>query len=467
MRDKPRRGAIDDDFVGQGADALAVNGLGRATLPPAAPGSATVARLGDDFTFAWATEEVMVEVSMVAEHRDGYAGDLAVSLRGQELHWGRVALASTQGRLTLARRLALQDRTLAWATMIEYACRETVRALRAGAPIERLTGAPLAGPRYCIEPLWWHSDLSFLYADVGSLKGFVSLVIALVAASGKTIAGLQSNLGGPVPVLFLDYESNRKDYDDRLGRLCRGVGLDPDAVPLYYRPMMRPLAADLAAVRARMREHDPRLLVIDSWQPACCGSGREVGPADTALATVSAVRALGLPTLALAHLSKADAGQGGPARIYGSIFNTALSRCAWEIKRDTPEALPGEGRGLKSVLVGLTHRKVNNGRYRPPFALEFAFDGEDGPVAVSRGDLRAAGPEVRAKLTLGTQIEMLVADGAKTTGELAEALGKSANVVRAKCNDLVKQKRLTRPESGGAGAGDQSRWALPTTRAEA
>ncbi len=408
---------------------------------------APVAVSGDleALVFTWRALGVEIHVTNLRDHSEGPTAEVDVRYRGETLHLAKLALLSTSTRATLAKAVAGQVAGLDWRAMLETVCRRSVAQLREGAPTVRLTGTPLTGPRYLVEPFVWHADLSVVFADGGSLKGFVGLVVALVAMTGRAIAGLHSRAG----------------VDDRLGRLGRGLGLDVSDLPLFYRPMTRPLVQDLAAVREQIRAQQIGLLLLDSWQPAC-GTSRD--GLDTALATIAAVRSLGPPVLAEAHMSKADAGLPGAARVYGSIFSSNLARCVWEIKRDTPEALPGgpEG-GLVEVLVGAMHRKLNGGRLRPPFALEFVFDGDTGPVSVSRGDLRAGGPAVLAKLSVPQQILHVVQGGAKTTAEIAEGVGKPADKIRPRCNELAAKGRLVRiGDAARGGKGDETLWGLPS-----
>src|SRR5260370_6673328 len=109
------------------------------------------------------------------------------------------------------------------------------------------------------------------------------------------------------------------------------------------------------------------------------------------------------------------------------------------------------------------HRKLNGGRLRPPFALEFVFDGDTGPVSVSRGDLRAGGPAVLAKLSVPQQILHVVQGGAKTTAEIAEGVGKPADKIRPRCNELAAKGRLVRiGDAARGGKGDETLWGLPS-----
>src|SRR5262249_25640640 len=163
---------------------------------------------------------------------------------------------------------------------------------------------------------------------------------------------------------YLDWETSREDLDDRVYRHALGLGVPAPAGLIGYRQMERPLAQDEAAIRAEIHRLRSEFLIVDSWAPAC-GVGAD--GSDATMAAIAAVRSLGLPCLALAHVSKAMADSKGAARPYGSVFNNNLARNAWEIKRaDSGD----EGH----AVIGCYHRKVNDARYRRPFGLRFDFD---------------------------------------------------------------------------------------------
>jgi hypothetical protein len=454
MREKAPRGTIDDDLIGRGGDGVTVNGLGREDILPAAPGPATCTRSGDDFLFTWSAEMVAVAVTAIKEQSDGYTAELAVSLNGNELHWGRVGLASTQGRLALAKRLALQHRALAWGTVIEHACRETVRALREGAPAVRLTARPFVGPRFSIEPFVWHEGCSFTFADGGSGKGWLAQLLAIVGTTARSIAGLHPRAGRGLHVLYLDWESSQEDLDDRLARLGQGLGIDTTALPIFRLGMDRPLAADLVRVRAECARTRADLLIVDSWMPAC-GISRDSSGLDTAIGAFQAVRTLGRPAFCIAHLSKVMADQKGAARIFGSVFNHNLSRNVWEIKR-AEDATPG------TMVLGCYHTKVNEVALRKPFGLRFDFDGDDGSVTVAPCTLTEGGSDLLDKPPLRARIRTALATGSLTSKEVADHLGISPGAARARLNELLRLGHVVRLNPGGHGTGNGSRWGLAT-----
>ena len=190
-------------------------------------------------TFTWADLGIEIEANSLRESSRGQSAEIDVRLRGETLHLAKLNLLSTSTRATLAKALGLQARSIDWRNILEDVCRRTVTHLRTRAETVRLTGEPLSGPTYAVEPLVWHEDLSIAFADGGSLKSYTALAIAVAAMTGKPVAGLTPRTPG-VPVLYLDWESNRADLDDRLGRLGRGLGWDVSDLPLYYRAMARP-----------------------------------------------------------------------------------------------------------------------------------------------------------------------------------------------------------------------------------
>jgi hypothetical protein len=213
--------------------------------------------------------------------------------------------------------------------------------------------------------------------------------------------------------------------------------------------MDRPLAHDLPRVRGELARVQAGLLILDSWQLAC-GVSRDSSGLDTAVGAFQAIRALGRPALAIAHMSKTMADAKGAARIYGSVFNHNLSRNIWELKRD-PDADPS------TLLLGAYHAKINEGPRRPPFGLCFTFDGETGPVTITRAALREGGPALLDKLSVAARILSVVAPGALTIEEMAEHTGTKEETLGRTVRRLEKSGRLVKLADA-----KPFRWGLPT-----
>src|SRR5262249_40380883 len=150
----------------------------------------------------------------------------------------------------------------------------------------------------------------------------------IAAVTAQPIVGIVPHADHGLRVLYLDWESAKEDLDDRLYRLGQGLELATADLPIFRLGMERPLVADLVRVRTEAARVRADLLIVDSWMPAC-GVGRDTSGLDTAVGAFQAVRSLGRPVLAIAHVSKGMAEQKAAARIYGSVFNHNLSRNVW------------------------------------------------------------------------------------------------------------------------------------------
>jgi hypothetical protein len=438
---KSSKAGVDDFAASKHAEADLTD------LPRAdAAGVPECERRGDEFLLTWPGADVRIEVTTVKEHSEGFTAELAVHLDGRELHWGRLALASTPARGALVKRLVQQHRALPWGSIVEQACRLTVRAARAGSPAILLDAQPSAGPRFLVDPFVWHTDCSFLFADGGTGKGFVALLVALVGVTGQPFAGIRSLAPAGLRVLYLDWESSAADLNDRLHRLGQGLGLNTAGL-IARLGMDRPLGQDLPRVRTEMARLKTDVLILDSWQLAC-GVSRDNSGLDTAVGTFQTIRSLNRPALAIAHMSKTMADAKGAARIYGSVFNHNLGRNIWELKRD-PDADPG------TLLLGAYHTKINEGPRRPPFGLCFTFDGETGPVTVARAGLREGGPALLDKLSISARILSILASGPLTIQEMAEHTGATEDTLGRTVRRLEKTGRLVK-----VGDAKPFRWAL-------
>lgn len=448
-----------DDFITAGLGESELGGLSREDLGA----QAGLAELrqgvqmtdeGDGLRFAWPALRAELVLTALRDGSDGPHAEVRAFHDTNELHRARVGLMSTTSRETFTKataarapRLPKEAGSVDWRSLLEVASTRATDTLRRGHPAVLLDASPLRGPRYAVEPFVWHTGLSIAFADGGSLKGYLAVAILIACVTGRTLPGGIRPVR-PIRPFYLDWETSREDLDDRLHRLGRGLGIPVPAGVIGYRQMERPLAHDVAAIRAEIHRLGVDLLVIDSWAPAC-GLGAE--GSDATMPTVAAVRSLALPCLALAHVSKVMADQKGAGRVYGSVFNSNLARNTWELKR-------AEQSEASEAVIGCYHRKINDGRPRPPFGLRFRFDGEDGPVTLCAVPL-ADRPDLLQKLPLKQRITNVLKPGSLTTEEIAEATGAPATQVTARLRELCKQERVVKVDDGG-GRGNPAKWGL-------
>ena len=127
------------------------------------------------------------------------------------------------------------------------------------------------------------------------------------------------------PVYVLDWESGPERWANRLHAIAAGAGIEP--VSIAYLRMARPLADDLERARARVEEHGPGLVIVDSTVMASGGRGDGEGAEASAVRLFAAFRELGCAVLGIDHVTKADSTSETPtAGPYGSVFKTNLAR---------------------------------------------------------------------------------------------------------------------------------------------
>jgi hypothetical protein len=184
-------------------------------------------------------------------------------------------------------------------------------------------------------------------------------------------------------------------------------------------------------VKAEVSRLGAVAVVVDSLAPA---SGPEPEGADAAVRTMSALRALGPATrLVVAHVSRATAEGSGPASPFGSVFIRNLARSVWELRRSDD----GDGDDL---LLGLYHRKVNDGRLQPPIALRLAFGDA---FTLTAADL-AAHTDLLARVPLPQRLIKTLAAGARTAGDLADLVSGEENSVLKALARLAAKRRVVK-----------------------
>jgi AAA domain len=287
------------------------------------------------------------------------------------IHMARVNLVGTRSRQELAKHLTTRTNGIGtdWPTVVEIACREVLRAYRAGAPAVLLRDvAPPSEEEtgYALAPLVLSGLPTCIFGDGGSAKSMLALAIGAAIHTGRPLAGFTPER--PRRVGLLDWEMDAHSHRDRLGRLT-GEPL-PD---LVYVPCARPLAEDVDRLRRIVARHELEFLIADSVALACDGPPEA---AEVATRFFGALRDLGLPVLCIAHVNRS----GDTDRPFGSAFWHNGFRLTWYAKRETDPS-------PDTLAVGLFAKKANLGPMPAPvgFRLAFSSDGIDlaGPTSRS------------------------------------------------------------------------------------
>jgi hypothetical protein len=374
----------------------------------------TVTRPEDDFKLEWTSQKIVATLRSVRERSDGVSAEMAVDVDGRQLYWGRLNLSLADKRAAVVKALKAKHKAVDWDSLIDSACGLVVDEVRRTEPAARLVAQRHEDAAFLIEPFLVRNEINVLFADGGSGKSYLALLLAIAAAYGITLPGGYGTTR-KVKTLYLDYETNRPSMERRLYQILAGQGLE-DQGGIFYLPMDRPLVDAIPALRAAIRDKDVGLLVIDSFALAC---GADPEGTEAAVSGMRALRKLGrdVTVLVLAHVSKAMADKGGPGRPFGSVFVSNIARSAWEIRRTNDDS---------ELIVSLHHRKVNDGRLNPPihFRLTFGPAGlrVDVPVAIEL-------PE-HSSSTAAERIALALTDEPQTVAVLAQTAGTSENTAR-------------------------------------
>jgi hypothetical protein len=384
---------------------------------------------GDEHVVSWSAHSVTLTVSGLREHSDGVSAEVTVALKGQEVHWSKLNLASTASREALVRKLITHAPKIPWRPIVERTCRLCVEVSRAGNPVVAVRPRLRVGARYVVEPLMPIGETTVLHGDGGAGKGYLSTALALAVCSDARLpGGLSALVRGPV--LVLDWESTEEELAERAHLLAAGLGCP--VRDLHHKPMVAPLTAEIHAVRAEVSRLGAALVIVDSLGPA---SGSEPEGADAAVRTLTALRSLSPASrLVIAHVSRATAEATGPGRPFGSVFVQNLARSVWEMRRSDED--DGD-----EALIALYHRKVNSGRKHRPIALRLAFAPE--AIALHAAEVTDR-PDLLARLPLPQRIVKLVATGPRTARELAEALDAEEGSVLKALVRLEERKDVAR-----------------------
>jgi hypothetical protein len=352
--------------------------------------------------------------------RTGPRGELTITttMTGIPSHitTTQISLMAGRTRQTLAKDCSQIFPDPPWRDVLEYVCTEAVKSLRQGEPLIQLTDDLLiTPPQFCIAPLIFQKHPTILYGDGDACKSYLAILMALLAGSVGTFAGL--HVATPLNVLFLDYESDMADVGSRAQRLRQSHPELAKGFPFYKRAEM-PIEDDLSKLQHEVAEKNIQLLIVDSLGAAC---GGDLMAPETAQRLFRALRTLRIASLIIAHTPK----NAETASIFGSVFFKNYARWTWEVKK-TQE--PGES----VAKVGLFHRKHNLGSEHAPLGFQFTF--HDNQVKVASYNV-TDNEALSEALPLSQQIQRALRNGLKTVEDLASELGKDKSIIRARLND--------------------------------
>ena len=344
----------------------------------------------------------------------GLSGELRVTVGPDEVHHAFTTVSSVRGRTELAGYLAKRCPGPAWAELVDLAGRALMGSVRAGEPPIDLRLAPrLETGRYLLEPLVVDRHPTIWFGPGGSAKSLLALAAAASIETGYPFFGITPSR--TARVLYCDWELDSAEHRDRLERLAAGA--DTPLPRMDYLRGEGPLWNEADRIRRAADKLGSEFLVIDSISAAIDGP---LEAAETAVAFFNALRRIGLPSLNVAHQTKADSGDQAP---FGSVMWRERARLVHYLRA-------AESGNPSRMPVAFYCRKNNLGALPPVQGLTLTFgEGIGGPIYVVRSDVNDSA-DLADRLPLRVRIKHALRGGARSYAEIAEEISADVEVVR-------------------------------------
>ncbi|MEK7750955.1 MAG: DnaB-like helicase N-terminal domain-containing protein [Acidobacteriota bacterium] len=353
---------------------------------------------------------VAFEVDRLRRDHHELLGELAVrcSLPGARTFDSSLSIAdfnlsSARARSERAKLLAARSQASAidWTGLLEQFCQRVLQADRAGQPAVDLRELPDPGPDDSIKIegfIFPRRQPAIIFGDGGTAKSYTALYLAgRLAEQGMTVG-------------LFDWELAGDDHRQRLRRL---FGLIWPRI--VYARCERPLVFEADRLRRIVRESAIDYAVYDSVAFACDGPPEA---AEVAARYFQAVRQIGVGSLHVAHVSKAD---GADQKPFGSAFWHNGARSTWFVK------LAEASMDTEVIQVGFFNRKANLGRLSSPVAFTITFTEDQ---TLFRRIEAADTPDLAVQLTIRQRMAYLLRRGAMTPEAIASEIEADVETVR-------------------------------------
>ena len=208
---------------------------------------------------------------------------------------------------------------------------------------------------------------TFLYGRGGSAKSYLAVYLALCVATGTPFLEVPSAKG---KVLYIDWEAGEETFRARVNRVAKTLGVDlSHGIPnIRYKRLYAPLNEHLDDIIEECREHNIRLVIIDSFGFSMSGQDTSAQPD----VTTQMARLAKIPgaTVIIDHIGKQGKGEDGP---FGSVYKHAAARWMWWLRAVSEEASP-DGEVRDGTFVRMANTKHNIARKQKDIYLQMIWD---------------------------------------------------------------------------------------------
>lgn len=277
-----------------------------------------------------------------------------------------LASSHSSGWRSIPRELGKRMPNVDWEGAMTIAVGDTLDHFRAGDPTIGLgTVEAKRETPFILEPWISGSGATVLYGEGGLSKSLIALAMALSVSTGVPVFGKEPTTVGPV--MYFDYEDDYTTHVNRLVAMCRALGIPQHEANIHYHALTSKVSQAKREMTKRAREVGAVLGILDS---VGMGRGGSAVAAEDTIRMFRGLREIGIPFLAIDHVSKAAKDKdGGEVDAYGSIYTMNSARLAWSLIRQ--HSVGG------SINIHATNRKANHVRRAPPQTIEITYRNDE------------------------------------------------------------------------------------------
>ncbi len=402
-----------DEVLKEMADAKDIPYDGATAQPEIEP---TVERnVVGDYLFTWETtngEYIRVkcadagfvrgelQVKLSVEYKK-YKGSKPRTLLSRK-RWILESDSSTTPKISTLRKWEV---SVNWLEILTFVSDYFANNYESGDPLVWLDEVEDPGPlSYLVKPLVQAGEHTLVGAKGGSLKSMTGLALCLTVATGRSIIPGLDIEGEPAKCLYLDYETNKSTHRRRLNLIANAKGISIPPQMIGYKRLTTPLVQMKSELQQLIALQGFQFVVIDSVGRAV--GGETVGEADVQ-AYYNACSAFNTTILSIGHTSK-------------SSENTVAGNAQWEFQARSMWIFEAaKEHGSNAVVVGMHHRKVNEGELLPSLNYAVTF-GESG---LSYAQAEDADVEQLKGVDLKVKVRIYLGQNPNSTAkEIAQAL---------------------------------------------
>jgi len=368
----------------------------------------------------------------ITHTRSALETELTIVSQGQrpeEAYFQRINILSSSQRTELRRDLdSIYGKEYDWTRVLNTTF---AMARKRYGEMDRSVDAAeieqVAEASFLVQPLIISDSPNIIFADGGSFKSYLAYSLAVAVATGQRFAGYPTQRAR---VLVVDYEDNQSNFRRRLRRICDGMGYTLPKNSIYYWPARGiPLRDQAKSLKDKIIKDGIGLIVVDSAGPACGGKPED---AETTLAYFGSLASLNITSLTLCHIPKG----GDTEKPFGSTFWHNEARRTWFLQRVQED-------DSDEIDLGMTCKKVNDGKRPSPISFHITFEGEEGAVTLTTQAYDRV-PELASKLPWQSRILSALTQP-MTAQEIADDMGEDKVVLVSKVlSQLVKKGRVVR-----------------------